>query len=364
MAIQGFAQFLKGLHECSALDSHQLRVLSERARCGPPDIHYLGQELLDRGWMTAYQINEINRGHARQLVVGPYLLLERLGKGGMGEVIKARHQRLGRFAALKIVRADRRDDPRRLARFQQEVQTSARVDHPNFVHAYDAGVIDDKLFLAMEFLRGADLRRLVRRYGPLSPRAACGYVHQAAVGLQYAFERGIIHRDIKPSNLFVAGRSQVLKILDLGLARLDEFTTGLTRPGMTLGTVDYLAPEVIGNPQAADIRSDLYGLGCTIYYLLTGGPPFAEGNSCRRVVAHLREEPRPVESVRPDVPLELAGVVRKLLAKQPEQRYQTPVELAQHLDNLLQWGIVQGDFPPVAAGAEIPESDGSTEGDV
>jgi len=338
-AALAFTDFVQGLQDSGALEPHQLRELSEQAQLGPADPRVLGSELLRRGWMTAYQINQVNRGQAGRLVLGPYLLLERLGKGGMGEVLKARHRRMGRLVALKLVRGDRRDR-HRVARFQREAEAAARLDHPNIVYSYDAGVLGESLFLAMEYLEGSDLKRLVRRDGPLSAAAACDCVRQAALGLQHACERGVIHRDLKPSNLFRTARGQVVKVLDLGLARLDDAAAGLTRAGMTVGTAAYVAPELFGDPTAADERSDLYSLGCTLYYLLVGHPPFCEGSSVRKMMAHLAEPPPPIESLRPDLPADLVGVVGRLLAKHPEDRFQTPAELALVLEDLLGRGVV------------------------
>src|SRR5262249_44306275 len=156
---------------------------------------------------------------------------------------------------------------------------AARLDHPNIVHAFDAGILDDTLFLAMEYLDGADLKKLVHTHGPASVRRACEFIAQAAWGLQHAFERHVIHRGIKPSHLFLVARGQVIKIVDMGLARMRDEASELTRPRMALGTVDYQAPEQIQDARAADVRSDLYSLGCTLYFLLAGRPPFAQGTS-------------------------------------------------------------------------------------
>jgi serine/threonine protein kinase len=336
MAPQAFVQFLQGLQDSQALAPDQLREAQEFARNGPPDPRYVGSELLRRGWMTAYQINQVNLGRAGSLTLGPYLLLERLGHGGMGEVFKARHMRMGRLVALKVVRADRRAKASAFARFEREVQTVARLDHPHIVHAYDAGILDDALYLAMEYLEGTDLKHLVRRQGPLPAATACEYARQAAAGLQHAGERGVVHRDIKPSNLFLAARGGLIKVLDMGLARLvEEEANLLTQRGVPLGTASYQAPEQILNAGAADIRSDIYGLGCTLYFLLTRRPPFVEGKALQRMLAHLKEEPRPVESLRPDLPPGLGPVLRKMMAKRRADRYQSPAQAAEGLAGVL-----------------------------
>jgi serine/threonine-protein kinase len=335
MTARPLADFLQGLQDSKALDAGQLRLALEYAYQGPPDPRHLGRELLRRGWMTAYQINQVFLGRGQHLTLGPYLVLERLGHGGMGEVLKARHTRMGRLVALKVIRADRLTRTRAVPRFEREVQSVARLDHPNIVHAYDAGVLDDALFLAMEYLEGTDLKRLVRAQGPLQAAKACDYARQAAEGLQHAWERGVVHRDVKPSNLFLA-RGEVVKLLDMGLARLlEEEANLLTRRGVPLGTASYQAPEQILDAGAADVRSDLYGLGCTLYFLLTGRPPFVEGTAVHRMLAHLREEARPVESLRKDLPPGLGKVLRKLMAKRPADRYQSPAEFVERLTGVL-----------------------------
>jgi serine/threonine protein kinase len=343
MAALGFVQFLQGLQDSHALDADQLREAQAFARSGPPDPRHVGSELLRRGWMTAYQINQVHMGRADSLTLGPYLLLERLGHGGMGEVLKARHTRMGRLVALKVVRADRRSKASAFARFEREVQTVARLDHPHIVHAYDAGILDDALYLAMEYLEGADLKHLVRGQGRLPAATACEYARQAATGLQHAYERGVVHRDVKPSNLFLAARGSLIKILDMGLARLlEEEANLLTQRGARLGTASYQAPEQILDAATADIRSDIYGLGCTLYFLLTRRPPFVKDTALHRMLAHLKEEPRPIESLRPDVPPGLGPVLRKMLAKRRADRYQSPAEVAEGLRRVLADGGAAG----------------------
>jgi serine/threonine-protein kinase len=346
------AQFLDGVARSAALDGNQLLQIQELARSVSPDPRYLGGELLRRGWMTAFQINQINRGQSAALHLGPYLLLDRIGRGSMGEVFKARHLRMGRLAAIKAIRQDRRESPRALARFEREVQSVSRFDHPNIVHAYDAGTSDDgTFFLAMEYLEGADLKQLVRQHGPLSVRQASDFTCQVAWALQHAFERHVIHRDIKPANLFLVSRGQVIKVLDMGLARLKDQASDLTRPRMSLGTADFEAPEQFSDPHAADIRSDLYSLGCTLYFLLTGAPPFTRATAVQRMLAHVLSKAEPVESLRPDVPAALAAVVRRLMAKRPERRYQAPLELALDLTELLQSGALPEGPPSPESGA-------------
>jgi serine/threonine protein kinase len=267
-------------------------------------------------------------GHAR------YRILERLGAGGMGVVYKAEHRLLNQVVALKVVHRHLLDEPKTVARFQQEMKTVAGLSHPNIVRARDAEETAGLHYLVLDYVEGITLAQLVRTQGPLPMVAACDYVRQAALGLQHAFERGVVHRDLKPQNLLVTGaqRSQpvgVVLILDFGLARfVHEGDHGLTHSGVMMGTPDFVAPEQATDARAADIRADIYSLGCTLYFLLAGRPPFPEGTSVEKVLAHLRQRPRSLRELRPDLPVGLVRVVERMMAREPAQRYQTPAEVA------------------------------------
>ncbi len=280
--------------------------------------------------------NQILPGSGRELVLGQYTLLEKLGEGGMGQVFKAHHRYMDRIVALKLMRKERLESPDAVRRFQQEVRALAALSHPNIVLAHDAHEIDDTHLMVMEYVEGAiDLAKLVRKNGPLPVPQACDYIRQAALGLQHAHEKGMVHRDIKPGNLLLAGG--VVKILDMGLARLDRAGasdgtgSNMTRVGSIMGTPDFLAPEQALNTHTVDICADLYSLGCTFYFLLTGQVPFAGGSLTEKLLRHQTSKPRPIEQLRPDVPAEIVKVMRKLLAKKPKDRYQTPAELASDL---------------------------------
>jgi serine/threonine protein kinase len=213
------------------------------------------------------------------------------------------------------------------------VKAAAKLAHPNIVASYDAEQAGDLHFLVMEFIEGTTLARLVEDSGPLPASLACDHVRQAALGLQHAFECGMVQRDIKPANLMLTPTGRV-KILDFGLAGFtsDSGPIGsLTGLGQGLGTPDYVAPEQIRDSHAADIRADIYSLGCTVYYLLTGHPPFPEGSSSQKIAAHLERRPRPVSELRTDLPAGLAQVIEQMTAKEPTQRYQTPAEVVDAL---------------------------------
>jgi uncharacterized protein (TIGR03067 family) len=277
-----------------------------------------------------------------------YQMLEKLGQGGMGVVYRARHRLMDRVVALKILNPRLLDRPASVERFRQEVKGAARLIHPHIVTAYDADQAGASHFLVMEYVPGTSLARLVEEQGPLPVHQACDYVRQAALGLQHAHECGMVHRDIKPQNLVVLAQGAgegLVKILDFGLARFVSETTSegtagaeapdpagrLTQASTVMGTPEYIAPEQARAAHAADIRADIYSLGCTLYYLLAGHAPFPHGSAVEKVKAHLEQTPRPLGEVRPDVPAELAQVLGRMLAKDPAARYQTPAEVAEAL---------------------------------
>jgi serine/threonine protein kinase len=263
--------------------------------------------------------------------VGEYEVLERLGCGGMGKVYKARHCRLNKLVALKLMPAFSLHPHEAAARFQREMKAVGALDHPNVVEAHDAGEQSGIVYLAMKLIDGVDLERLVNQRGPLPIAEACALVRQAALGLHYLHERGLIHRDVKPSNLMRTPDGTV-KVLDLGLARWRVEAVeghGLTGMGLGIGTPDFLAPEQIEQAAEADARADLYGLGGTLFYLLTGRVLFADHKSLfLKLEAHRSKQPPDVRMLRHDVPEELAALLHRLLAKKPEDRLTTAAEAA------------------------------------
>ncbi len=299
--------------------------------------------------------------------LGEYQLLEKLGEGGMGVVYRARHTKLKRLVALKILPTRSMQYQRAIARFEREMEAVGRVNHPNIVQAYDAREIEGTWFLVMEYVDGVDLGELVRWHGPLPIPDACELIRQAATGLQYAHEHGLIHRDIKPSNLILSRGGQ-LKILDLGLALLkgdqptgEELTDGhgalgrlaedLTAAQQVMGTASYMAPEQGSDSHQVDVRADIYSLGCTLYKLLAGRPPFG-GAEYRtppdQMMAHRTKPVEPIGKLRPEVLPELGAVVQRMLAKNPADRFATPAEVARAVV-----GFTTGcDLPRLALRAE------------
>jgi serine/threonine protein kinase len=279
-----------------------------------------------------------------------YEVLAFLGAGGMGAVFKARHRLMDRIVALKVIRKEFLDQPQTVKRFRQEVKTAARLAHPNIVAAFDAEQAGDVHFLVMEYVQDIGLDRLIQKRGPLPVSTACDYICQAAHGLQHAFERGMVHRDIKPANL-LADEHGDIRIADFGLARILERSQALTPWGAVVGTPDYTAPEQARDAQQADIRADIYSLGCTLYHLLAGRPPFPDGGVLQKLLAHQNQPARPLNEVRNDVPVELALIVERMMAKDPAQRYVTPAEVASELERFT---VAADNSMPVVEAVPLP----------
>ncbi|MDB5388487.1 MAG: Serine/threonine protein kinaserelated protein [Planctomycetaceae bacterium] len=299
----------------------------------PHDGEQLARELIRQKKLTSYQATQIYLGKLQNLTLGNYRILDKLGQGGMGLVLKAEHKLLKRLVAIKVLSPGVTKKPLALQRFQREVEAAAKLSHPNIVAAYDADEDHKTRFLVLEYVEGIDLAEVVQKEGPLPVEVALNYLHQAARGLEYAHQQGVIHRDIKPSNLLL-DQAGTVKVLDMGLARLEEDPTPfnakqaeLTDTGIIMGTVDYMSPEQAENTKKADPRSDLYSLGISFFYLLTGRSAYGGETLMERILAH-REWPIPsIRTFRPDVSEEVDAVFRKMVAKKPADRYQSMTEL-------------------------------------
>jgi serine/threonine protein kinase len=269
--------------------------------------------------------------------LGKYKVLAHIATGGMGTVYKASDEDLRRVVALKVLDASLAEKPNTLERFRREARHAARLTHKNIVTLYEYGQANGRHFLALEFVDGIDLYDYIERKGRLSPEESRRILVQAVKALDHAFQQGITHRDIKPSNfLLTRDRDRMrVKLTDMGLARkADEEEFRVTRAGSTVGTVDYLAPEQARNSASADIRSDIYSLGCTLYHMLAGNPPFPDGGLGERILKHLQEDPPDVRQFNDQVSDELWAVLAKMLAKRAEDRFQTPNELLSALKAL------------------------------
>ncbi len=259
-------------------------------------------------------------------------LEEPIGVGGMAAVIRARDTQLDRKVALKILPPEMAADPDNVVRFEHEARAAARLDHENVARVYYFGSDQGLCFIAFEFVEGKNLRKLLDECGRIPVAEAIHYVLQIATGLAHAAERGVVHRDIKPSNIIV-GENGRAKLVDMGLARSlhNRTTKDLTQSGVTLGTFDYISPEQALEPRAADVRSDLYSLGCTFYHMITGRPPVPEGTAARKLQFHQQGAPIDPRQLNPETPDEVAAVLARMMAKEPAQRYQRPEFLVQHL---------------------------------
>ena len=264
--------------------------------------------------------------------LGHFELLEFVGGGGMGKVFRARDTRLARIVALKILSPEHAADAETVLRFQNEAQSAARLDHENIARVYYVGEDRGLHFIVFEFIEGTNVRDMVANRGPLPLAEAVSYTLQVAEALTHASERNVVHRDIKPSNLLITPGGQA-KLIDMGLARLREVDspTDLTASGVTLGTFDYISPEQARDPRNANVRSDIYSLGCTFFYMLAGRPPFVGGTMLQKLLQHQGDQPPEVRQFRSDVPEEVNRILRRMLAKDPAHRYATATELVSDL---------------------------------
>jgi serine/threonine-protein kinase len=337
----------------------RVRILSaDQANEVARELGHLGDDpkaladcLVQIDWLTVFQRDLIFEGRWDELLLGPYSLLAPLGQGGVSQVYRAWDTARGREVVLKVLRQDLARPTDGIRQFERELRAVTLLNHPNIIKTFDANQEGAIHYFAMEFVEGIDLDKFVKKSGPLPVEQACDFIRQVAQGLQHAHQVGLVHRDVKPANLFLIhppvqgkqlsggaiprrGPDPIVKILDWGLARMMPKPgevidpTGAstdTEKGMLIGTADYIAPEQARDASLVDTRADIYSLGCTFYFLLTGHPTFTGTSLMQKLMQHQRSEPPPIQSVRPDVPDEVASILQKMLAKSPEDRFQIPL---------------------------------------
>ena len=369
--------FLLALKRSDLFSAEELaEIEAEVARSpGCTDVQ-IATYLFEQGKLTRWQAERLLSGEVT-FYLRNYKLLDVIGKGGMGDVFKAEHTKMGRIVAVKVLSRAKLNNATAIARFRREVKAAANLDHPNIITAHDAGQLGDTHFLVMEYVEGRDLNAWIMQHGKLPTAWACEFIRQAALGLEHAHTRGMVHRDIKPANLLVtwnqSSEQWIVKILDLGLARSvrdaaeelrdndsgqnwgDSFEAGVTQFGSIVGTPDYLAPEQIRG-QTVDTRSDIFSLGVTLYKLLSGQVPFPGRNVVEKMQARVAPDaplPPQVAKYRPDIPPDLNAIVMKMIAREPEYRFQNPGEVAEALAPFSNMAAGLG-----AAGADAPVLEG------
>jgi serine/threonine protein kinase len=302
----------------------------------PKTIEELVRSLVKHQHLTKFQAQQVAAGRTKALALGGYTILDKIGAGGMGQVFKAEHRRMKRLVAVKMLPAKTMRDPAAVARFQREVEAAAKLRHPNIVAADDANEVNGVHFLVMEYVEGSDLASVVKSGGPLPVAKAVNYILQAARGLEFAHAEGVVHRDVKPSN-FLLDKKGVVKILDMGLARIERLEAGqaeLTNTGTVMGTIDYMAPEQAISTKLADARADIYSLGCSLFYLLTGRALYDGETITAKLLAHQKDPIPSLRSACPEVSAELDAIYCQMVAKNAADRQQSMTEVISALERL------------------------------
>jgi serine/threonine protein kinase len=365
VSVQQFVQCLSDSGLMPAEEVHSFRqAVGAKRRIG--DVRSLAREFVRHGKLTEYQASVLQEGKSKGLVLGDYVVLEKIGQGSMGQVFRAVHRRMDRVVAIKVLPPEAMKSAEAVQRFKQEAKVTARLEHAHIVTAYDAGESEGMCFLVMQYIKGQNLDDLVRKKGRLPVARAITFILHAAKGLDHAHRQGVTHRDIKPSNLLLDSHG-IVRVLDLGLARLHETAVGggttvirLTLPGQTMGTAYYMSPEQATDTRQADARSDIYSLGCTLFYLLTGEPPYM-GNTVAQTLLEHHEAPIPsLRKQRSEIPKQLDSVFQKMLAKKPEDRYQEMSQVIAALEMCVLSGALGSDDRSPSIIAYDDEEDSAT----
>jgi len=309
----------------------------------------LARQAVQQNFLTLWQAQQLLAGRTSGFRVDRYLLLELIGQGGMGRVYLARDTRLNRLVALKILAPERMNNSRAVERFKREARVGAQLQHENLVRIYDFGQANGRFFLVMEYIEGKTIGALITAQGPMPAPTAARLTWQIALGLEHAHRKGLIHRDVNPYNVLVTHEG-VAKLADLGLAIDLAEDERVTREGATVGTFDYVAPEQARHSHAADIRSDIYSLGCTLYHMIAGQVPFPSPSLPEKLFAHQALEPTPLNQLIPDIPVGFVEIVQRMMRKLPDERYATPLQVAQALEPFIE------EYPRVRDGEPIPVS--------
>ncbi len=324
------AALQSGLADAQALQTCWDAIPAEKRVAEHVD-RRLARQAVQTGVLTLWQAQQLIAGRSTGFKIDRYVLLDLLGQGGMGRVYLALDSRLNRRVALKILSPERVNNPRAKARFHREALVGAQLQQENLVRIYDEGEAQGKCYLVMEYIEGKNIGQMIAENGPLPPAVAARLVRQVALGLEHAQRKGLIHRDVNPYNILVT-RDGVAKLTDMGLAIDLADQDRVTRDGATVGTFDYVSPEQARHSHSVDTRSDIYSLGCTLYHMLTGQVPFPCVSLPEKLFSHQTSEPEPVTKLAPEVPEELGAIVSKMMRKLPDERYSTPLELAQTLE--------------------------------
>ncbi len=347
MSSESLSRFRRAALASGLISNEELKNAVEAARqpaIGPPaprvevTDEQLARQLVAMGYVTEYQAKQLKEGRNR-FSLGPYLITDWIGEGGMGQVFKAEHQLMGREVAVKVLPQSRMTATA-IENFTREIRTQAILDHEHLVRAYDAGHDGNVYFLVTEYVPGTDLRRLVRADGPRTMRQAASIIQQASLGLQCAHDKGLIHRDVKPGNILVTPDGRA-KVSDLGLAGFLHSQDD-PRSKKTVGTPDYVSPESIRTPESVTIASDIYSLGCTLYYAVTGKVPFPGGTTRDKARSHLEYTPMHPRRFNPDISEEFVEVIADMMAKEVGNRIQSAAEVVARLEP---WS---GDLSPIA----------------